>query len=85
MTLDNFKYLFLRQPLYMLSFKNIFWRKKMEKQKLNIRLELKGENAKKFHTIKQRYGLKKNTEIIRFLISQAYAEIEGQKNSSPKK
>jgi len=60
-------------------------RKKMEKQKLNIRLELKGENAKKFHTIKQRYGLKKNTEIIRFLISQEYAKIEGQKNSSPKK
>jgi hypothetical protein len=62
-----------------------FLRKKMEKQKLNIRLELKGENAKKFTAIKQRYGLKKNTEIIRFLISQAHAEIEGQKNSSPKK
>ena len=52
---------------------------------MNIRLELKGENAKKFHTIKQRYGLKKNTEIIRFLISQEYAKIEDKKNSSHKK
>jgi len=66
----------------MLSFKNIFWRKRMEKQKLNIRLELKGENAKKFTAIKQHYGLVRNTEIIRFLINQAY---ETQKNSSHKK
>jgi len=85
MPLDNFEYLFLRQPLYMLSFKNIFWRKRMEKQKLNIRLELKGENAKKFTAIKQHYGLVRNPEIIRFLISQAHTEIEDQKNSSPKK
>jgi len=48
----------------------------MEQQKLNIRLELKGENAKKFRTIKRHYGLVRNPEIIRFLISQAYAEIE---------
>jgi hypothetical protein len=82
MTLDNFKYLFLRQPLYMLSFKKFSGRKKMEKQKLNIRLELKGENAKKFTAIKQHYGLVRNTEILRFLINQAY---ETQKNSSAKK
>jgi hypothetical protein len=60
-------------------------RKKMEKEKLTLRVKLKGENAKKFTAIKQRYGLKNNTEIIRFLISQEYAKIEGQKNSSPKK
>jgi hypothetical protein len=57
-------------------------RKRMEKQKLSIRVELKGENAKKFTAIKQHYGLVRNTEIIRFLINQAY---ETQKNSSPKK
>jgi hypothetical protein len=57
----------------------------MEKEKLTLRVKLKGENAKKFTAIKQRYGLKRNTEILRFLITQAYAEIEGQKNSSPKK
>jgi len=57
----------------------------MEKQKLNIRLELKGENAKKFRAIKEYYGLVRNPEIIKFLISQAHTEIEGQKNSSPKK
>jgi len=54
----------------------------MEKQKLSIRVELKGENAKKFTAIKQHYGLVRNTEIIRFLINQAY---ETQKNSSHKK
>jgi hypothetical protein len=57
----------------------------MEKEKLNIHLELKGENAKKFRAIKQYYGLVRNPEIIRFLISQAHAEIEDKKNSSPKK
>jgi hypothetical protein len=57
----------------------------MEKQKLSIRVELKGENAKKFHIIKQYYGLVRNPEIIRFLISQAHTEIEDQKNSSHKK
>jgi hypothetical protein len=65
-----------------LGFKKFSGRKKMEKQKLNIRLELKGENAKKFTAIKQHYGLVRNTEILRFLINQAY---ETQKNSSTKK
>jgi len=73
---------FCGNPYTLQRSKNIFWRKKMEKQKLNIRLELKGENAKKFTAIKQHYGLVRNTEIIRFLINQAY---ETQKNSSPKK
>jgi len=49
----------------------------MEKQKLSLHVELKGENAKKFAAVKQYYGLVRNPEIIRFLISQAHTEIEG--------
>jgi hypothetical protein len=48
----------------------------MEKQKLSLHVELKGENAKKFAAIKQYYGLVRNPEIIRFLINQAYENIE---------
>jgi hypothetical protein len=76
---------FCGNPYTLQRSKNIFWRKRMEKQKLSIRVELKGENVKKFTAIKQYYGLVRNPEIIKFLISQAHTEIEDKKNSSHKK
>jgi hypothetical protein len=51
----------------------------MGKQKLSLHVELKGENAKKFRTIKQHYGLVRNTEIIKFLISQEYEGLKRRK------
>jgi hypothetical protein len=49
MTLDNFKYLFLRQPLYMLSFKNIFWAKENGETKIEYPLGVEGRKCKKIH------------------------------------
>jgi hypothetical protein len=51
----------------------------MGKQKLSLHVKLKGENAKKFTEIKQHYGLVRNTEIIKFLISQEHEKLERRK------
>ena len=40
----------------------------MLRDKINIRVELKGEEAEKFLTIKENRGLRNNTEVVRQLI-----------------
>jgi hypothetical protein len=42
---------------------------------IQIRLVLEGEMAKRFLTIKRRYGFESNTDTVRLLITQAYDEI----------
>jgi len=39
-------------------------------EKLNVKVELKGELLEKFLKIKETLGLKNNTEVIRILISK---------------
>ena len=41
-----------------------------------IRIILEGEDAQKFEAVKRYLGLKSNTEVIRFLVSSKYHEIE---------
>ena len=43
---------------------------------INVRVELEGENARKFEVIKKNLGLKQNTEVIRSLIRDAYLRIQ---------
>lgn len=44
--------------------------KKME-EIVNIRLELSGEEAKKFTALKDKRGLKNNSEVVRQLLKEA--------------
>jgi len=46
-----------------------------EEEKIQIRLDLEGELAKKFNAIKRDKGLENNTDVIRLLITEASKEI----------
>jgi hypothetical protein len=49
---------------------------KLEKTKLNVRIELQGETLRQFKTIKQYYGLVRNSEVLHLLITQKYEEFK---------
>jgi len=42
------------------------------RDKITLRVDLKGVTLKRFFTLKERYGLENDTELIRLLISQEY-------------
>lgn len=44
----------------------------MEEDKIDVRVELEGELADKFQHLKDKFGLKNNTEVVRRLIIDAY-------------
>jgi len=51
-------------------------RKKQESDEIQLKVLLKGEMAKKFLKIKQKYGFESNTDLIRLLVSKAYDEMK---------
>jgi len=50
----------------------------MLRDKVNIRVELTGEEAEKFLTIKENRGLRNNTEVVRQLILEETKRIRGE-------
>lgn len=44
--------------------------------RLVLRVDLDGDAVGKFQALKKKLGLKNNTEVIRSLINQRYAEIQ---------
>jgi len=50
-----------------------------EEEKLHIRLDLEGEEARKFIAIKRDKGIVNNTDVLRILITDAYKEIPKNK------
>jgi hypothetical protein len=52
MTLDNFKYLFLRQPLYIATLEKYFLAKENGKTKIEYPLGIEGRKCKKIHNNK---------------------------------
>lgn len=44
--------------------------------KLGLRVDLDGDVMHKFQALKRKLGMKANTDVIRFLINQSYAEIQ---------
>jgi hypothetical protein len=47
----------------------------MTSEKIPIRMDFKGEEAKKFDLVKKWLGLSQNTEVIRSLIAEKYREL----------
>jgi len=50
----------------------------MLRDKINIRVELTGEEAEKFQTIKESRGLRNNTEVVRQLILEETKRLRGE-------
>ena len=44
-------------------------------KKIRLGLTLEGEMLKRFLTIKKKWGLKSNADVVRFLITQEYEKI----------
>jgi len=49
--------------------------RKGSRDNFQIRVQLKGEMARRFNTIKDAWGLENNAEVVRMLITQKYEEI----------
>jgi hypothetical protein len=47
--------------------------------KTDIRVELEGEISEKFLRLKEKFGLKNNTEVIRRVITEAYDRLIPEK------
>jgi len=47
---------------------------------VQVRLVLEGEMAKRFITIKRKYGLETNADVLRLLITLEYEKITGQRS-----
>jgi hypothetical protein len=47
----------------------------MNSEKIPIRMDFEGEEAKKFDLVKKWLGLSQNTEVIRSLIAEKYREV----------
>jgi hypothetical protein len=47
----------------------------MNNDKIPIRMDFEGEEAKKFALVKKWLGLGQNTEVIRSLITEKYREV----------
>lgn len=45
------------------------------KEKVTIRIDLDGELAQKFLTLKKKYGLKTNADVVRFIITQTHEKL----------
>jgi hypothetical protein len=58
---------------------------KLEKTKLNVRVELEGEALRRFKIVKEYYGMVRNTEVLHLLISQEYEELERRKQQQVKR
>ena len=52
-----------------------------KKKDYNVRVLLEGDMATKFETIKKFYGLKKNADLLRLLVTLAYERIIKANNS----
>jgi len=50
-------------------------KKNREPNQYQVRLKLQGRDAQKFYVIKERFGLKTNAEVVRFLINEEYRRI----------
>jgi len=51
-----------------------------KKEEYNVRVLFESEMAKKFQAVKRFYGLQKNADLIRLLVTLKYEEImKGQK------
>ena len=48
-------------------------------EKVTIRLDLEGQPAEKFSDLKNKYGLKTNADVVRFLITSKWEEVEKNK------
>jgi hypothetical protein len=48
------------------------------KKKIPIRIDLEGEEAERFETVKDYRGIKANTDLIRVLVSDEYNKILGK-------
>ncbi|MEM2911602.1 MAG: hypothetical protein QW146_03770 [Candidatus Bathyarchaeia archaeon] len=49
----------------------------MKPEKISIRIDLEGDLAKYFLYLKQRKGIKNNSELIRLLIAEEYQRLTG--------
>jgi len=45
-------------------------------KKTVLRVDLEGENARRFEAVKDNLGLKQNTEVVRSLIRDAYLKLQ---------
>ena len=43
---------------------------------VNVRVEFKGEMAKRFKKVKEKLGLENNTEVLRALINKEFSQLE---------
>lgn len=59
---------------YKMCFSDIVGLKMMEKEKLEIRVVLEDEVKQRFLVIKKRKGIKNNSEVLRYLISEYGAQ-----------
>jgi len=48
-----------------------------------LRLNLKGEEARKFKAVKEWLGLRRNTEVVRALVSEAYRNLKKSVEREP--
>ena len=53
-------------------------------EEVAIRINLEGEDARKFEAVKRYLGLRSNTEVVRALVSLKYHEIEKKPPKCPK-
>ena len=53
----------------------------IEKEKIQLRLDLQGDLAEKFKAIKQRKGIVNNTDVVRFIINEAYEDLPTEKEA----
>lgn len=56
----------------------------MNEKRINIKMVIENDEAKKFKAVKKMLGLSANTEVIRALISQKYLEMKN-KNPEPER
>lgn len=50
-----------------------------KKETYNVRVLLEGEMAKRFEAVKRFYGLQKNADLVRLLITLKYEDITKEK------
>ena len=53
----------------------------IEKEKIQLRLDLEGDLADKFKAIKQRKGLVNNTDVVRLIINEAFETLPTEKET----
>lgn len=47
-----------------------------EEEKVEIRLTLEGDMAKRFLELKKRWGFESNTDLLRMLVTKSYEELK---------